>query len=341
MTVPTLLRVLRGEAVWPPPVWLMRQAGRYLPEYRAVREQAGDFIALCTRPDLAAEVTLQPVRRFGFDAAILFSDILILPWALGYELAFREGEGPVLPPFEPELLQSLVPERLPEAIGPVLETVRLVRAGLDHSVPLIGFAGGPFTVAGFMVEGGSSTEHARIRTFAYRHPEDLAALIDRLTAATIVYLEAQMDAGAQVLMLFESWAGLLSPTMFRRHVIEPTRRIVAAIKARGASVPVIGFPRLSSSMLGEFVGSTGVDGVGIDWATDPAVAAARVPARTALQGNLDPMVLKVGGAALAGETTALLQTLRGYPHVFNLGHGVLPDTPPDHVARLVDLIRAA
>ena len=341
MTAPKLLRVLSGESVWPPPVWLMRQAGRYLPEYRAIRERAGDFIALCTRPDLAAEVTLQPVRRYGLDAAILFSDILMVPWALGYQLSFKEGEGPVLPLYEPELLDMLVLDRLPDAIRPIAETVQGVRAVLDGAVPLIGFAGGPFTVAGFMVEGGSSSHHSRLRAFLYEQPAALAGLIDRLTEATVVYLQAQVAAGAQVLMLFESWAGLLSPTAFRRHVIAPIRTIVTAVKASSPSVPVIGFPRLAGSMLGEFVRSTGVDGIGLDWVTDPGSAAAQVLPRTALQGNLDPMALKVGGAALAGETNAILEALCGRPHVFNLGHGVLPDTPPDHVARLIDLIRAA
>ncbi|MBV9756276.1 MAG: uroporphyrinogen decarboxylase [Alphaproteobacteria bacterium] len=341
MTAPKLLRVLSGESVWPPPVWLMRQAGRYLPEYRAIRERAGDFIALCTRPDLAAEVTLQPVRRYGLDAAILFSDILMVPWALGYQLSFQEGEGPVLPPYQPELLDMLVLDRLPEAIRPIAETVQGVRAVLDGAVPLIGFAGGPFTVAGFMVEGGSSSHHSRLRAFLYEQPTALAGLIDRLTEATVAYLQAQVAAGAQVLMLFESWAGLLSPTAFRRHVIAPIRTIVTAVKASSPSVPVIGFPRLAGSMLGEFVRSTGVDGVGLDWVIDPGSAAAQVLPCTALQGNLDPMALKVGGAALTEETNAILQALRGRPHVFNLGHGVLPDTPPDHVARLVDLIRAA
>jgi uroporphyrinogen decarboxylase len=341
MTGSKLLRVLGGEPVWPPPVWLMRQAGRYLPEYRRVREQAGDFIGLCTRPELAAEVTLQPVRRFGLDAAILFSDILMLPWALGYELAFREGEGPILPPFEPKLLTSLVLNRLPDAIRPILDTVRLVCTDLQRSIPLIGFAGGPFTVAGFMIEGGTSAGYGRVRAFSYEQPRALGVLIDRLTEATIVYLTAQAAAGAQVLMLFESWAGLVPSSKFRQHVIEPTRKIVAAIKASFPLIPMIGFPRLASSMLGEFARSTGVDGIGLDWVTDPTAAAAQVPARTALQGNLDPMALKVGGSVMASETNAILQAMRARPHVFNLGHGVLPDTPPDHVARLVALIRSA
>ncbi|MBV8912529.1 MAG: uroporphyrinogen decarboxylase, partial [Acetobacteraceae bacterium] len=246
-------RVLAGEALWPPPIWLMRQAGRYLPEYRKVRSQAGDFISLCTTPALAAEVTLQPVRRYGFDAGILFSDILMLPWALGWGLAFQEGEGPVLPRFEDERdLQRLDPVRAPAAIAPILETVERCRAGLPDSVDLIGFAGSPFTVACYMVEGGGSKEFARIRGLAHGRPSVLQGLIDRLTASTVDYLSAQVAAGAQVLMLFDSWAGVLSPLLFRRHVIEPTRRIVAALRERHPAVPVVGFPRLAGVQIGAY-----------------------------------------------------------------------------------------
>lgn len=319
----------------------MRQAGRYLPEYRAVRERAGDFIALCTSPELAAEVTLQPVRRFGFDAAILFSDILMLPWALGYGLRFAEGEGPILPRLEWSAVAALDVGRLHGRIAPILETVARVRAALDPTTALIGFAGGPFTVACYMIEGGGSLDHLRTRAMAYQAPERFADLIGRLTDATIAYLSAQAEAGAEVLMLFESWAGLLSPSLFRSHVIEPTRRIVAALKARFPAVPVIGFPRLSGTLLGEFARIAGLDAAGMDWATDPAVAAKLVPTRTALQGNLDPMALRSGGSALAREAEAILAALRGRLHVFNLGHGILPDTPPEHVSELVRLVRAA
>ncbi len=338
-----LLRVLSGEAVWPPPIWLMRQAGRYLPEYRALRDQAGDFVTLCTTPELAAEATLQPVLRFGLDAAILFSDILMLPWALGYPLRFAEGEGPILPRFAPANLPDLDLGRVAGAIAPILETVRRVRAALADAPPtaLIGFAGGPFTVATYMVEGGGSSDHARTRALAYREPQGFSALIERLTEATIAYLAGQIDAGAETVMLFESWAGLLSPPLFRAHVIEPTRRIVAALKVRPGAVPIIGFPRSAGIMLGAFAAETGVDAVGLDWTSDPLLAAAVVPARTALQGNLDPMALCVGGAALARETAAILAALQGRPHIFNLGHGVLPDTPPAHVAELVRLVQAA
>lgn len=336
-----LLRVLRGEPVWPPPIWLMRQAGRYLPEYRALRESAGDFIAFCTTPELAAEATLQPVRRFGFDAAILFSDILILPWALGYEVRFVEGEGPVLPRFDAEQLDALDPGRLPDAVVPVLETIRRVRERLDYSTALIGFAGGPFTVASYMIEGGGSTDFPRTRAMAYQTPELFSALIERLTEATIAYLAAQAEAGAEALMVFESWAGLATPRSFRAHVIEPTRRIVADLKTAFPAIPVIGFPRLAGSLLGEFAQSVGADAVSVDWSTDPALAAALVPRGTALQGNLDPMALAVGGEALARETASILRALKGRPHVFNLGHGILPSTPPEHVADLVRLVRSA
>jgi len=336
-----LLCVLNREPVWPPPIWLMRQAGRYLPEYRAIRAEAGTFIELCTRPELAAEVTLQPVRRFGLDAAILFSDILMLPWALGYGLRFQDGEGPVLPRLEPGDIERLDLRRLPDAIAPILETVQRVHTALDDECTLIGFAGGPFTVACYMIEGGGSRGHARVRAMAYREPQHLAALIRRLTDATISYCAAQAEAGAEVLMLFDTWAGLLSPRLLRQHVVGPTRNIVAALKTRFPDVPVIGFPRLAGTLLGEYARVTGVDAVGMDTVTDPAVAASLVPAETVLQGNLDPMALCTGGLALATETQAILSALRGRPHIFNLGHGILPETRPEYVAELVRLVRSA
>ena len=335
-----LLRVLRGEAVWPPPVWLMRQAGRYLPEYRALRARAGDFISLCTTPALASEITLQPVRRFGLDAAILFSDILILPWALGHGLRFVEGEGPVLPPLKPRDIDALDPDRLGDAVAPVLETVRRVRGALGEAA-LIGFAGGPFTVACYMIEGGGSKDHARTRAMAYRQPQDFARLIARLTEATIVYLAAQIAAGAEAVMLFDSWAGVLSPLLFRAHVASPAARIVAALREAHPDVPVIGFPRLAGTLLGAYATSTGVAGVGVDTGSDPAVIARLVPDATALQGNLDPLALLAGGAALEREVQGILEALRGRAHIFNLGHGVVPDTPPEHVAALVSLVRRA
>jgi uroporphyrinogen decarboxylase len=337
-----VLAVLAGEAVWPPPVWLMRQAGRYLPEYREVRAKAGDFIRLCTTPDLAAEVTLQPIRRYGFDAAILFSDILMLPWALGWGLAFKEGEGPVLPRLDTEAdLACLDPARVPDAIAPILETVQRSRAGLPATTALIGFAGSPFTVACYMVEGGGSKDFGRIRAMAHARPELLAGLIDTLAASTVDYLSAQVEAGAGVLMLFDSWAGVLSPALFRRHVIAPTQRIVAALRQRHPEVPVIGFPRLAGVQVGAYAAGTGVSAVALDTGADLSLALPMIPLSVATQGNLDPLALVAGGAALRAEAHSVLEAVRGRPHIFNLGHGIVPQTPPEHVADLVQLVRSA
>jgi uroporphyrinogen decarboxylase len=340
-----LLRVLRREPVWPPPIWLMRQAGRYLPEYRAIRAQVADFIALCTNPALACEVTLQPIRRFGFDAAILFSDILILPWALGQGLAYKEGEGPVLPPLrDASGLAALDLARVAAAVAPVMETVRLVRSGLQAegfaATTLIGFAGAPFTVACYMVEGHGSRDFAAVRGLAYGDPALFARLIDTLTSATVEYLVMQADAGAEVLMLFDTWAGILPPSQFYAHVIEPVGRIARALRVRCPGVPIIGFPRLAGLMLGEFVRATGVDAVGVDTSTDMAVAAETVGPSVVLQGNLDPLALMAGGQALEDGVRAILPVMRGRPFVFNLGHGIVPHTPIEHVTRLTELVRA-
>jgi len=340
-----LLRTLAGEAVWPPPIWLMRQAGRYLPEYRAVRAGVSDFIALCTTPDLAAEVTLQPIRRYRFDAAILFSDILILPWALGHGLTFKEGEGPVLPRLTNAAgLAALDVKRVPGAVAPVMETVRRVRTGLVAEgfpdTALIGFAGAPFTVACYMVEGGGSRDFAATRAMAYADPALFGGLMDMLTEATIDYLTMQAEAGAEALMLFDSWAGVLSPSLFRQHVIAPAARIVAALRQRYPAVPIIGFPRLAGLMVGDY-GATGVNAIAMDTSMNLAQAAAMLPHGVAAQGNLDPMALVAGGAALAGETEAILQAMKGRPFIFNLGHGIVPQTPPEHVAALVEQVHAA
>ena len=345
MTKP-LLRALTGEAVWPPPVWLMRQAGRYLPEYRAIRAQAGDFIALCTSPALAAEVTLQPIRRYGMDAAILFSDILMLPWALGHGLRFAEGEGPVLPPLrDAATLAMLDPGRVPGAIAPILETVRLVRAELEATRPgqtaLIGFAGAPFTVACYMVEGHGSKDFPAVRGMAYRDPALFGALMDLLTEATIVYLAAQIEAGAEAVMLFDSWAGVLPPALFRAHVIDPAARIVGALRDRYPDVPVIGFPRLGGLLIAEYALATGVQGLALDTTVDPALASRLIPGPVALQGNLDPLALEAGGAPMIEAARNILAAMRGRPFVFNLGHGIVPSTPPAHVAALMDLLRGA
>jgi len=335
-----VMRVLGGEAVWPPPVWLMRQAGRYLPEYRALRAQAGDFLKLCLNPEMAAEITLQPIRRFGMDAAILFSDLPIVSWGLGQALRYAEGEGPVLPPIRDAAgVEALDPAGVAARVSPVWETVRRVAAQLGEAT-LIGFSGSPFTVACYMVEGHGSREFAAARLMAYRDPGLFQALIDRIIEGNLVDLRGQADAGAEVLMLFDSWAGMLPPAEFRRWVIGPTARLAAALQESHPQVPVIGFPRLAGAMLGEYALGAGVQGVAIDTAMKPAAAADMVPPGVALQGNLDPLAVVAGGEAMRRDARAILDALRGRPHIFNLGHGLVPQTPPEHVAELVELIRA-
>lgn len=333
-----LLQVLNGESVWPPPAWLMRQAGRYLPEYRATRGQAGDFISLCLNPALATEVTLQPIRKFGFDAAILFSDILILPMALGQGLRFAEGEGPRLPPLEAVSQLSLT--NAPAIYAPVMETVARLRTALSPETALIGFAGGPATVACYMLDGqGGGGDFPRTRRLAYENPGFVEDVLEVLTEATITYLQGQVDAGADCLMLFESWAGIFPPAQFRKFVIEPNRRIIAALKAKTPGIKIIGFPRLAGLMLGEYVRKTGVDAVGLDTVTDITRAITACPEGTVFQGNLDPLLLKLGGKAMEDATRELLATVKGRPHIFNLGHGITPDVPEANVARLMEIIR--
>ena len=341
-----LLSVLAGETVWPPPVWLMRQAGRYLPEYRAVRANVRDFIALCTTPDLAAEVTLQPIRRYGFDAAILFSDILILPWALGQGLQFKEGEGPVMPPIRDDAgFRALSQDRLMDKTAPIMETVREVRAGLKKegfdNTALIGFAGAPFTVACYMVEGSGSRDFAATRTLAYQNPALFDGIMDLVTDATVKYLAAQIEAGAETVMLFDSWAGVLAPSQFRKYVIAPARKIVAALRDMYPYVPVIGFPRMAGLILEEYAADTGVAAVGIDTAVDIGRAAAMLPKTVAVQGNLDPLVLVAGGESMRNDARAVLDAMRDRPFIFNLGHGIVPQTSPEHVGELIELIRAS
>jgi len=337
-----LMRVLGGEAVWPPPVWLMRQAGRYLPEYREVRGQAGGMLNLCLNPELAAEVTLQPIRRYGFDAAILFSDILILPWALGQDLRFAEGEGPVLPPITCRAdLAALSLERGVAGTAPILETVRRVRAGLPAETALIGFAGGPFTVACYMLDGKGGGEFPRSKMLAYEDPGLVEGVIELLVEGTVAYLLGQIEAGADCVMLFESWAGILPAKQFRKLVIEPNRRIVAALRSRKPGLKVIGFPRLSGLLVGEYVRGTGVDAVGLDTVTDPAAAIAACPPGTVFQGNLDPLLMRVGGEALRQGVADVLDGFRGHGHIFNLGHGITPDVKPETVSALMDFIAAS
>jgi uroporphyrinogen decarboxylase len=331
-----LMRVLNGEAVWPPPVWLMRQAGRYLPEYRAVRGQAGDFLKLCLNPALAAEVTFQPIRRYGFDAAILFSDILILPMALGQKLRFAEGEGPRLPPLED--LAGLRPEAAPEGYAPVLETVRLLRAGLDAETALIGFCGAPLTVACYMLDGQGGG-FPRTRAMAAARDPLLDGLVDLLVDASVVYLQGQIQAGADCVMIFDTWAGLAEGESFDRYVIRPHRRMVAALEAWRPGVKVIGFPKQAGARLGDYARGAGVAAVGLGQDVVPAEAIAACPRGMALQGNLDPAVLLAGGEILALQTRRVLEAFRGVPHIFNLGHGITPDVNPDHVSDMMKIIR--
>lgn len=336
-----LLAALAGQTMTPPPVWLMRQAGRYLPEYRKVRAEAPDFLAFCLAPDLATEVTLQPIRRYGFDAAILFSDILVPPFALGHPVRFEAGEGPVLGRVTGMAeIEALDLGRARAVWAPVMETVRQVRAALPRQVALIGFAGAPFTVAAYMVEGGGSRDFAAARRMAYAEPALFGALMGRLEEATLHYLLEQAEAGAEALMLFDSWAGVLSPTQFRSWVIEPTARLVRALRARFPDVPVIGFPRGAGPMLAEYAACTGVNAVGVDTAVPVEWVVRTLPKDFAGQGNIDPMALVAGGEALRREVRGLLGHIRQRPWIVNLGHGIVPETPPDHVAELLAIVRS-
>lgn len=333
-----LLRVLAGERLDPPPAWLMRQAGRYLSEYRAVRAEAGSFLDLCYNPELAAEVTLQPIRRFGFDGSILFSDILVVPHALGQKLWFAEGEGPRLEPRMVDTpLEALTPA--PERLEPVLETVRKVKALLPPEVTFLGFAGSPWTVATYMVEGRGSKDQATTRKMAYDEPERFQKLIDAIIEQTISYLLGQIEAGVDVIQLFDSWAGTLSPAQFRQWVIAPTRRIVDAIRAQHPGFPIIGFPKGAGAKLVEYAEKTGVSAVGLDETVDPVWANAALPKGLPVQGNLDPLALRAGGEALDTAIDAIREALDGRPHIFNLGHGILPDVPVAHVERLLKRLR--
>jgi uroporphyrinogen decarboxylase len=336
------LKPLSGEALSPPPIWLMRQAGRYLPEYRATRKEAGSFLDLCYNPKLAAEVTLQPIRRYGFDASILFSDILVVPDALGQSVRFEEGEGPKLDPIRDAAgLTRLNLERLHGHLAPVYETVARLRQDLPAETTLIGFCGAPWTVATYMVGGEGSSDQAHARGFAYRDPEGFGQLIDILVDASVDYLSRQIEAGVDVVQIFDSWAGSLPEDEFERWVIGPTMAIVAALGARHPGVPVIGFPRgASETLVQAFVSRTGVSGVSCDTSM-PLSSMRRLQDvnDVAVQGNLDPLLLVAGGAALDARVDAILETLGDKPFIFNLGHGIVPQTPPENVARLVERVR--
>jgi uroporphyrinogen decarboxylase len=335
-----LLQALHGVTVAPPPIWLMRQAGRYLPEYRELRKRVPNFLELCLTPELAAEATLQPLRRYALDAAILFSDILVVPHALGQAVRFKEGEGPVLAPIRsPEDAERLSLVGFAERVAPVFQTVERVASLVPAESALIGFAGAPWTVATYMVEGGSSRDFAKAKAWAIGDAEGFGALIDLLVEATVRYLEGQVAAGAEVVQLFDSWAGVLDETSFRRWVIEPTRRIVATLREHHPGLPVIGFPRGAGLMYRSYFLETGVTALGLDTTVPLGVARKTLQSIGPVQGNLDPLLLVVGGAAMAGAAATILDALAGGPFIFNLGHGIVQETPPEHVARLIELVR--
>jgi uroporphyrinogen decarboxylase len=335
-----LLDVLRGQQPSRRPVWMMRQAGRYLPEYQATRAQAGSFLDLCYNPDLAAEVTLQPLRRFDLDAAILFADILLLPQALGTRVAFKAGEGPVLEKVtDAEAVRRLKPDRLGGSIGKVYETVSRVRAGLSGDKTLIGFCGAPWTVATYMIEGGTSDERLTARLAAWRQQSWFEDLIEVLTEASVSYLSRQIEAGAEVVQIFDTWAIDLPGALRERYCFEPMRRMREALKALHPTTPVIGFARGLGAAQADFIRITGVDGCGLESTVPLAFARDVLAPMCAVQGNLDPLALIAGGDAMRAEVAQIIDTLPVDRHVFNLGHGIRPETPIAHVAEVVDIIR--
>ena len=335
-----LLDVLDHERRTPPPVWLMRQAGRYLPEYRAVREKAGDFLKLCFTPEFATEVTLQPVRRFGFDAAILFSDILVVPYALGQPVWYSVGEGPRLEPIaDRQGLQRLKGEIDQGVLAPVYETIRQVKSNLPPQVALLGFCGAPWTVASYMVAGRGTPDQEPARMLAYGDPAGFAALIDRLVDASASYLIEQLRAGVDAVQIFDTWAGVLPAEEFRRWCMEPTQRIIAKVRVRVPGAKVIGFPRGVGAALVRYVEEVPIDAVSLDWTTDLGFARDQIQCRMPVQGNLDPLALVAGGAALDRAIDEILDTLADGPFVFNLGHGILPQTPIAHVEQMLARVR--
>jgi uroporphyrinogen decarboxylase len=319
---------------------MMRQAGRYLPEYREVRAKAGGFLNLCFTPELAAEVTLQPVRRFRFDAAILFSDILVVPHALGRSVRFEAGEGPRLDPLNRvEDINALPRKADAKLFAPVYETLRIVKRELDPKVTLLGFCGAPWTVATYMIAGEGTSDQAPARLFAYREPKAFAILVDVLVDACIDYLSAQLDAGADAVQLFDTWAGILPPHEFARWSIEPAKRIVAGVRAKIPNAKIIGFPRGAGALVPHYVEKTGIDAVGIDWAAEPRLIRNRVQTRVAVQGNLDPLALIAGGDALDRAVDRVLASYGDGRLIFNLGHGIQPETPIAHVEQMLRRVR--
>ncbi|CAK7193040.1 Uroporphyrinogen decarboxylase [Commensalibacter sp. Nvir] len=350
LTDKILLNVLKGQHSWPPPIWLMRQAGRYLPEFKKLKQQT-DFLTRCLHSDLAVEITLQPLQRFAFDAAILFSDILILPWAMGQELHFVEGKGPRLPPITSQKeLELLRPEKIIEKTEPILETIRRLNCILNStsqthkpslaSPALIGFAGSPFTVSCYMIEGGSSKDFSIVFQMIYKNTALFNRLIDLLVQTTADYLCRQIEAGAEVIMLFDSWAGILPMSLFQAYVINPTKQIVRQLQKKHFHTPIIGFPRLAGTKLFAYVQQTGLKAIGLDQTADINFLNQYINEEIVFQGNLDPLCLLNNKKIMQDETFKICQTLKNRPHIFNLGHGILPSTPLENVYQLVEYLRA-
>jgi uroporphyrinogen decarboxylase len=340
-TVKPFVEVLSGRRQPVPPLWMMRQAGRYLPEYREVRAKAGGFLDLCFNPEFAADVTLQPIRRFNFDAAIIFSDILVIPYALGRSVRFEVGEGPRLDPLDtPDKVGTLSSTGDFTKLEPVFEALRRVRRELDQRIALIGFCGAPWTVATYMVAGQGTPDQAPARMMAYRHPEAFAKIIDTIVENSITYLLGQLKAGADVLQIFDTWAGVLPPREFQRWSVEPTKRIVEGVRKQAPGAKIIGFPRGAGALLPGYVETTGVDAVSIDWAAEPKLIRERVQSKVAVQGNLDPLVLIAGGEALDRAVDDVLANFAAGRLIFNLGHGIQPQTPIAHVEQMVKRVRA-
>jgi len=335
-----LLRTLSGKNSAIPPIWLMRQAGRYLPEYRAIREKTNNFLDLCFNPKLAAEVTLQPIRRFGFDAAIMFSDILVVPYALGQHVTFEAGEGPQLDALnDPAALKRLRIEIDHTKLAPIYETITRVKPELPSSVALLGFCGAPWTVATYMIAGCGTPDQSPARLFAYRHPEAFAKLIDILTEASASYLVRQFAAGVDAVQIFDTWAGVLPADEFRKWCIEPVARIVASVRAQFPAARIIGFPRGAGTELARYLEAVPIDALGLDWMIELSFARDQIQPLRTIQGNLDPLALLAGGAALDRGVDAILEAFGQRPFIFNLGHGILPDTPIAHVERLIARVR--
>lgn len=337
----TILRALAGETLPTPPIWMMRQAGRYLPEYRATRAQAGDFLSLCYTPDLAAEVTLQPIRRYGFDAAILFADILLVPQALGADLWFVTGEGPRLSTItDMAAVDALKPvDAIHDTLSPVYETVKILSRELPRETTLIGFAGAPWTVASYMIAGRGTPDQGPAHQMRVDAPEAFDALIDRITQATIAYLSMQIDAGAEVVKIFDSWAGSLHGAAFERYALEPTRQIIAALKAKYPHIPIIAFPREAGAKYIGFARATGADCVAVDNSVTPEWVAQHVQVDGCVQGNLASHHMVTGGQPLVEATQKVVRALKNGPHIFNLGHGITPDANPDNVHLMINTVR--